>query len=63
MTWNVITYSIEDDQRQTEILNSEKKGNLNINTQQLNNERKESKGMNSSNSNLGGGGQGIGNRE
>ena len=63
MTWNVITYSIEDDQRQTEILNSEKKGNLNINIQQLNNERKESKGMNSSNSNIGGGGQGQGNRE
>ena len=63
MTWNVITYSNEDDERQTEILNAEKKGNINVNNQQINNDRKESKGMNSSNSNVGGGGQGMGNRE
>ena len=63
MTWNVITYSNEDDRRQADILNAEKKGNINVNNQQINNDRKESKGMNSSISNLGGSGLGLGNRE
>ena len=65
MTWNVLTYSLEDDERQTDITNAVKKGNININNQQINNDRKDSKGLNFSNNNMGGGGggQGLGGRE
>ena len=63
MTWNVITYSNEDDELMNNKLNAEKKGNFNINNPQINNDRKDSRGINSNNSNIGGGGGGSGGRD
>ena len=60
MTWNVITYSDEDDEKQKMI---EKGGNANSNNQQINNYKKEYKGGNSNGSNSGGEGGDTGNRE
>ena len=58
MTWNVVTYSLKDEQ---ELDNAEKdkRGNSNINNLQINNERKESKGTNLNINNVGGSGQGA----
>ena len=65
MTWNVVTYSQEDEENyaKNNADKGEKKRNVNINNQQINNERKESKGMNSMGNNVGGGGQGGGPRD
>ena len=60
MTWNVITYSDEDDEIQK---SNERRGNNNLNSQQINNIRKEYKGGYSNGSNSGGGGGDSGNRD